>query len=139
MRGVDFLNNHREELDKFFGDHLAPPTFPFTVIHVGQLREEQVEVKTEQQYKIMKRTYDQLVTLSDRIKKSLPREFPKDLPNLSTHDGAPRLMLRSEKDYILVMRSYSEYLRRLEALKKSWTGTVRALYNALEQTGGLYE
>lgn len=110
---------------------------PFRVVHVGQLRDDIVEVKTEQQYKVMKKTYDQLVTLSERLKRSLPREFPKELPNLSTHDFMPRLLIRNEKDYILVVKSFAEYLRRLEALKKNWTNTVRSLYNVLEQTGGL--
>lgn len=140
IRGVDYLTAHREELDRYFAlPEGSMPAFPFSVVHVGQLRDDIVEVKTEGQYKIMKRTYDQLVTLSDRIRKALPREFPKDLPNLSTHDFMPRLLVRTERDYIIVVKSFAEYLRRLEALKKNWTNTVRSLYNCLEQTdpGGL--
>jgi len=112
-------------LDGWFGG--TPPPLPFDCLQVVVLHSDSCSVRTEAEYAAHKRVYDQLVALEERLGKAIPRDWPCELPNLSTHDGKPVLRVSSERDYTLVMRAYTEYLRRLETLKRGWTASLRAM------------
>lgn len=87
----------------------------------------------EQEFERFKLSYQQLRQVATRITAMIPKEFPSELPNLSTYDGKPKLLIGHEDDFMSVLASFSEYTRKLENLKKGWSASLRVLSSALER------
>lgn len=126
-----YLTKHKNELENLFSP-TADHTFPLTTIHVTQLSEKPVTIMSEQDFERFKLSYQQLRQVATRMSAMIPKEFPSELPNLSTYNGKPKLLLGREDDFISVLASYSEYTRKLENLKKCWSSSLRVLSSALE-------
>jgi len=62
----------------------------------------------------------------------IPIKWPQDLPNLSTHNGKPCLIIKDKNSYSLILGSYSQYLKRLDSLKNEFTLCIRSFYKFLE-------
>jgi len=66
-----------------------------------------------------------------KLESAIPTKWPQILPNLSTHNGKPQLIVKSSSDYILVLSNYKSFVVRMIKLKDHWTFSLRALYKLL--------
>lgn len=121
---------HVASLRQFFSS--AVP-LPASIVNVGQLSSSLITIQNEDQKKRLQLAYEQLSQLCARTTKMIPKEWPTKLPNLSTHDGLPQLIVGSVVDFSTILAVYSEYTKGLELLKKNWSFSLRILYTSLEE------
>lgn len=131
QRAMDYLDKYAFALEQHFGKRSGQKRYPFVVLHITQLSEDFVTVKTPKEYVNMCKAYEKLVSLSQRVKASVPSEFPRELPNLASHDGKPSFLVRNSADYSLIIHTYSAYLQRLDNIKNAWQSPLRELSSLL--------
>lgn len=98
-------------------------------------RTELCEQATPEQSNQIARRKSTLMSLPPSSSSSTTKDsiYPLLLPNLSTHDLFPELMVRNLDDFISLMLAYEKYLYSLNDLSKSWALTVRRLFEFFEK------
>lgn len=128
---MEYLDKYAFALEQHFGRPSAPKRYPFVVLHVTQLSDDFVTVKTPKEYENMCKAYEKLVSIHERARAAIPGKFPRELPNLGSHDGKPTLLVRDEADYTLIIRTYAIFLQRLDNVKRAWQTSLRDLCSLL--------
>lgn len=122
-------NIHHDKFDVIFGGS-PPQSYPITCPSLGELNEE-VIITNSDQYKMLRLNYEMTQGLMERMGRSLPINWPSYLPNLTTHDGHPRVLLASPMDFILVQGNYSDFIARMVSLKKDWQFCLKEIFELL--------
>lgn len=68
----------------------------------------------------------------DRYLEETKVQYPRLVPNLSTNDCLPCLLISSFSEWVILSRTYKLYLDKLLKLSNWWTLIVRGAHETLE-------
>eukprot|EP01129_Flabellula_baltica_P012374 TRINITY_DN5581_c0_g1_i1.p1 TRINITY_DN5581_c0_g1~~TRINITY_DN5581_c0_g1_i1.p1 ORF type:complete len:443 (-),score=86.92 TRINITY_DN5581_c0_g1_i1:7-1335(-) len=125
-----YLIKHQEDLERLYGGEMPP--LPFESMMVSDLRETLMMVENEEVYLHFKKTYELSLEMFHRTEALLPQKWPQPLPNLSTYNGKPFLLISCEKDYVCILGAYYQYINTMEELTSDWKMTIRTFYQIAE-------
>jgi len=128
-----YYEKHKKELDLTFADPNQPRTFPLKILNVCQFQSSEIIVENESQWNLV---YDEYVKYFlpqiKLLQNSLPTQWPQYLPNLSSIDGKPRLLICNAKDYKTITGCYAAFTKRMDTLKTTWIMQLRNCYKVVE-------
>jgi len=88
-------------------------------------------IGTMVEFKMYQAEYKKIRQIVQKFQDSVPKKWPQQLPNLSSHNGKPFLQIRDPADYMEILSSYWVYIRKMEATRNDWTVLLRTLHPAV--------
>jgi len=132
-----FYEAHHDLLDKVFlvNDDGEIPPFPIVIPNIQQLSESVLSIENMSQWQQVKMSYvEEILPKVQQMLVAIPQKWPQTLPNLSTHNGKPRLQVSNQVDFGIVCGCYADYISRMEKLRTNWILQARCCYKFLEST-----
>eukprot|EP01130_Rhizamoeba_saxonica_P018973 TRINITY_DN9696_c0_g1_i1.p1 TRINITY_DN9696_c0_g1~~TRINITY_DN9696_c0_g1_i1.p1 ORF type:complete len:413 (+),score=75.26 TRINITY_DN9696_c0_g1_i1:191-1429(+) len=133
MHVAEYYLKHQEEFDSVFGPD-ANVEYPFDVLYISELREVKITCKSQTEYDLLANTYQCILGMLEKLEQVTPVKYPQSVPNLSTHDAKPYLLISCREDYISLMSSYCSFITKMDTLKKDWKFTTKSLIEFLMNT-----
>jgi len=127
-----YFSKHKQRLAIFELPDGQYPPFPLKIPYFMELNDGDVDVMNETDYLRWKNEYKKLLTnIVSKLEEAIPKKWPQTIPNLSTYNGKPLLLVRDPEDFCWIMSSYHLFISKMELLNNDWTVTLRVLYPSL--------
>jgi len=133
---VAYFGVHGAELEAVFGDG-AQPTLPVSVPLFTQLKETRVTLSKAEEMEAVRKTYRDMRSTVAETAAAMPKTWPQSVPNLSTHDTLPPLVIASPADFSTVLVAFNAYLDALLSIAERWSVALRVIFEFLEDSDAL--
>lgn len=136
MQLVDYFAEHGAVLDRVFCSP-SPPPLPVSVPQFTQLRPEDVTIQKAEEFIFAKESYDDMRKALKDTAAAFPKSWPVAVPNLSTADLKPSILVGHLADFRVLMVAFNAYMEGLLSLADRWSVALRAVFDVLDDTEAL--
>jgi len=124
---AEYYEKHKDIFKKYFESGVNPE-YPFSVPHLIELRDNMIKIINDEEYNEMKNKFQYFKEKVDLYISLSPKTWPVLVPNLSTHNGEPKITIKNSEDLLKIVTHYNRFINRMNGLARGWSVLIRKLF-----------